>query len=140
MSEPAKSGVQATQGAATVTVSYTLLVPGELITVNGTRGKHWSAYGPLVKLWRRDARLVALAAQVPHCDKVRIIAVPMQCRGRLADPGAHAVCVKAAVDGLVDAGVIDDDDGSYVECIIQMAPERVKARDEGIRIVIEEVK
>jgi hypothetical protein len=47
-------------------------------------------------------------------DWINVIAQPAQKRGRLQDTAACNPSVKAAIDGLVDAGVVPDDTGQHV--------------------------
>lgn len=124
----------------TTRVTYTLDVPGRLSTVNATRRRHWSTEAAITQLWRQDAYFVAKADKIPRLTRVRITCTPQQARGRLADAGAHAIVVKAVVDGICDSGVISDDSPDVVLSLTMAAPERADARNEGMRIVIEEVR
>ena len=67
----------------------------------------------------RDARARwawhALAARVPRLDRIRVEAQPMSKDRRWRpDVAACYPSVKAAIDGLVDARVIPDDDDRHV--------------------------
>ena len=55
-------------------------------------------------------------------------------RKRLCDP--DGISVKAAIDGIVKAGILKDDSPEFVEEIIQ---KQVKSNDEKTEIIIEEV-
>jgi len=48
---------------------------------------------------------------------INVTVQPFQKRGRLQDTAACNPSVKAAIDGLVDAGIIPDDSGEFVRMI-----------------------
>jgi hypothetical protein len=99
-------------------------------TVNDERGghhnnlSHWSKLSPLKMEWRQAFKLLAKQAKVPHYDRIGI-EVRQWCRTeQMPDTGANYGAVKSAIDGLVDAQVIDDDDRRYVRYIFSFAPEK----------------
>jgi hypothetical protein len=55
-------------------------------------------------------------------------------RGKLPDIGACYPAVKAAVDGLVDAGVLADDDGRHVRSLVFYPPEW--GEEDEVRLVL----
>jgi hypothetical protein len=61
--------------------------------------------------------------------------VPFQAKGRLADAGAHFPSAKAVLDGIVDAGILEDDDGRYVLELRMIAPIR-QAKGKGDELEI----
>lgn len=109
--------------------SWTLEIPGALWTVNRERTKHWSYRSKMAAPWRRDAAIMARAAGIPHLDRCTIDIMPAQLRGKLADTGAHEPAAKAILDGIVDAGVLDDDTGAYVLTITSHPPVRATRYD-----------
>lgn len=68
----------------------------------------------LTKDWRGAFYWLAKAKRIPSLASVTIDAIPLQARGPLQDTAACNPAVKAAIDGLVDAGVIPDDSGRHV--------------------------
>jgi hypothetical protein len=59
-------------------------------------------------------------------------------RHPVADTGACYPAVKAAIDGLVDAGVLPGDTGTHVPSITFLAPIRVgKDQQESLTLVVE---
>ena len=48
---------------------------------------------------------------------INVTVQPFQKRGRLQDTAACNPAAKAAIDGLVDAGIVPDDSGDYVRQI-----------------------
>lgn len=74
--------------------------------------------------WREAFAWLAHAEKIPHLDRARIVIQPFQKGGKLQDTAACNPVAKAAIDGLVDAGVFDDDDGDHVTEITFMPCER----------------
>jgi len=56
-------------------------------------------------------------------------------RGPLADAGAYVGVAKAAIDGLVDAGMLPDDGPRYVRWVRLWAPARGAQSELKVRIV-----
>lgn len=69
----------------------------------------------VVAEWRRRGAEAARAAGVPHLEAARVVAVVHKTRRGRWDPSNLAPTAKAIIDGLVDAGVLDDDSTAYVE-------------------------
>jgi hypothetical protein len=74
------------------------------------RDGHWSARSGPTKLWRDAAAVYAKKARIPGLEIARITATVHRA-DRRTDCDAHNryPTVKAAVDGIVDAGVLADD-------------------------------
>lgn len=71
--------------------------------------------------WRA---LAAEAAQaVPAFEWFRVTVQPYQKGGRLADVAGCAPSVKAAIDGLIDAGLAPDDSPTYLKSLMFLPPE-----------------
>jgi hypothetical protein len=103
-----------------------------LLTLNTARGRiHWRKWAALTKAWREQAKLEAqgagVALELEQGQRVQIEGLPVQAGGVLADPGAHMPTLKACVDGLRDAGWLEDDAGSYVSAVTMYPP--IKASD-----------
>lgn len=102
-------------------------------SLNDERAGHWSARADRTKRWRHAFAILARAEgrdvelEVP----VVIEATPLGVRG---DAGNHLPAVKAAVDGLIDAGLLDDDSPHYVVALVLRAPE--PATPPGLRIAV----
>jgi crossover junction endodeoxyribonuclease RusA len=119
---------------------WTLTHYDDILTVNKERSTHWSTRSSVVKAWREAFAWLALTSKLPTNGSVgpcHIDAVPLTARrsGR-QDVGACLPVVKAAIDGLVDAGVWPDDTPDYV-LSIRFWPQQ-KSSDQGVRIVISE--
>lgn len=106
----------------------------ELVTANAQRRMHYRTWGPLMSIARSSAYIKAKEAKIPKLGRAHIHIFPGQKRGVLADPGNHYPMAKAVIDGLVDAGVLEDDNGASVECISMHAPQRTEHPQ--IRVVL----
>jgi hypothetical protein len=115
---------------------HELYVRCTLWSANADRNMHWARRNELVGETRLLARQAAKTAKLPHLDRARIVATPHQARGTLADPGNSYPPVKAIIDGLVDAGVFDNDTLKQVVSIEMMPPVRCKVVDVGVHLRI----
>lgn len=106
-------------------------------TTNAERkGSHWER-AARTKKWREAFFWLAKQASVPTMGCVEITIEPWQAKGILMDTAACHPAAKAAIDGIVDAGVIPDDSSKYVAGI-RFLPTR-KGKD-ALILVIDEVR
>lgn len=78
---------------------------------------------PMVAEWRDAYRLLALESKVPPLEWIHVEARPQYRTARsLPDTAACVGSVKAAIDGLVDAGVLPDDGPELVRRVTFEAP------------------
>lgn len=77
-----------------------------------------------VKEWRAAFYWLCKQQQIPRMAWLDVTAQPFQSRGRLADTAACNPSVKAAIDGIVDAGVVPDDTGDFVRRITFLPTQR----------------
>lgn len=97
--------------------TYTVALPAglPLLNANRTRRMHWATVRTMAREVRLAAKIAARAEKIPHLERAHITyVIHPHPTGRRRDPGNWAESAKAAVDGLVDAGVFDDDDSSRV--------------------------
>jgi crossover junction endodeoxyribonuclease RusA len=96
---------------------FAITYEGKPLTTNAERrGNRWGR-ADHVKEWRQAFAWLAKAHRIPPMQWVDVTAQPHQARGRLQDTAACNPSVKAAIDGLVDAGIVPDDTGVYVRKI-----------------------
>lgn len=112
--------------------AWTLTIPLPTFTVNGTRQLHHHALAKLVREYRGTTKMLARAARIPHLDRIAIEATPFGLQIR-QDTGACTPATKAAIDGLRDARIIDDDTPAIVCTITHHAPRRGPA---GLHLLI----
>ncbi|MEU1311004.1 hypothetical protein ABZ419_19240 [Streptomyces cinnamoneus] len=94
--------------------SWTLLMPyGDLLTSN--QRLHHMAECRVRKRLRQEAALTARAHRLPRLERAAVYYVlhPRPIK-RKRDPGNWAPSAKAYVDGLVDAGLVPDDNSDFL--------------------------
>lgn len=105
-------------------MTVTLNVPGRLWTVNAERRMNHYEHGRKTRTTREAAGWIAKASQTPALAWAEVTVAPVQRRGVLADPGNHYPPAKAAIDGLVDIGVLPGDTGEWVRSLTFRPPAR----------------
>ena len=95
--------------------AYVLPIPAPTEWLRSNDRRHRMAAAAITKKWRTAAAWRARQARLPHIDvPVRITCIIHRADRRRADaPNSWPSC-KAAIDGLVDAGVLTDDSDAYV--------------------------
>lgn len=94
-----------------------LTIPAPAPWVSANRRGHWAKTSRHMRAWRDAAHLHAraLTPMPVYTEPVVITAVVHRTTRRIADPAnLLGGSVKAAIDGLVDAGVLPGDDPRYV--------------------------
>jgi hypothetical protein len=125
-------------GVVTIT-TYTVAIPGRVSTVNKLRTVHFHERALHDATWRTSACWEAVQAQVPKLDKVKITACPWLKGRRSQDVAACLPSVKAAIDGLVDAGVLPDDTPNHV-LSLEFLPPALGAEVDELVLTLEEVR
>ena len=91
-------------------------------TTNAERkGNRWER-AELVKVWRSAFQILAKSERIPPMIWMSVTVEPHQKGGRLQDVGACHPSVKAAIDGIVDAGILPDDSSQYLRSLIYLPP------------------
>ena len=89
-----------------------------------------------VKDMRTTFGWLTKAKKIPALETISVTATPLVTdRRSMQDVGACFPAVKAAIDGLVDAGVIVDDDPRYLKALTFNAPEVGEVN--GLRLEVE---
>ncbi|WP_330335613.1 hypothetical protein [Streptomyces sp. NBC_00536] len=97
----------------------------ELINANEVRRWHWSRERKAAAAIREATAVLARTAAIPQLTQARVLyVVRPKARTRVFDPSNWALSAKAAVDGLADAGVFEDDNASIVTGVDPRAGER----------------
>lgn len=90
----------------------------------GKRGHgHWTTTRELTASWREAFFFLAKAQKAPSWTQAHVI-VDATMRHPISDTGNIYPAVKAALDGLIDAGVLPDDTAKHVLSITMNAPTR----------------
>lgn len=98
--------------------------------LNQARGgaKHWRAEAEATREWRHAFMALARHQRIPRLDRIEVdvehAVLAKTDRSPLPDVGACMPGVKAGIDGLVDAGVIPDDDPAHLVRLTFHAPYR----------------
>src|SRR5262249_25421711 len=141
MTEPATSspaipfavqvmGATMTEGSDSPTPNAAPSVPVALtwegarpFTLNWERTKDPRTVAKIKKIWRERFWSVATQKKAPRMEAAIIVAQVHLKNHYHQDVGSAYPTVKAAIDGLVDAKVLPDDDPRYVRGLIFLAPE-----------------
>lgn len=116
---------------------YTLRHPARPWSLNAERSGHWRKHRALTDEWRGVFHLLALEARIPELVAITVTVQPeVKNRSAMPDTGACVGAAKAAIDGLVDAGVIIEDGPTVVRRLTFEAP-RVTGVD-ALELIIEE--
>lgn len=95
--------------------AYTIVIPAPASWKNSNHRKHHMVDARLTKAWREAGASWARAAGLPRIEEpVHITATIHMTTARKYDPNNYWPTVKAACDGLQDAGVLIDDDSEHV--------------------------
>lgn len=115
---------------------YSVIVKGQRPWTTNQERKKGSHYqrAAITKWWREAFRDAAIEAGIPHFRSIAIEVTPILPDRKFQDTGACYPTAKAAIDGLVDAGVVDDDAPTYVPTITFHAP--VLSKEAGLEILI----
>ena len=85
-------------------------------------GNGWER-SKLTKAWRTAFQLLAKYEKIPPMAWISVTVEPHQKGGRPQDVGACNPAVKAAIDGIVDAGVLPDDSSKFLRSLIYLPPQ-----------------
>ena len=97
---------------------------------------HFQTRAKLVREWRTYFKDECVRLQIPPLETIAIEVYPILRSNNLQDTAACAMAAKAAIDGIVDAGVIEDDAPRWLKWITFYPCEVVKGTDAlMIRIV-----
>lgn len=105
-------------------------------TLNAERaGNRWQR-ADMVKQWRDAFHWLAKAQKAPQFNEVSVV-VEVNMKRPLADTGNAYGSVKAAIDGLVDAGVLPDDGPEVISSLCMKAPRpTVKGQSESLTLTL----
>lgn len=96
---------------------YVLWYPVRPWTANKDRNMHHMERAKHIKEWRGAFKQLAIDADVPSMNSVCFEILPVLGDRRAQDTANCSTAAKAAIDGIVDAGVIPDDRPPYMQWI-----------------------
>lgn len=105
--------------------------------MNAERNAHHYQSAKIRKVWREAGLQGCRMAKVPKgLDRIGFIFQATYDKGPIPDPGALAPTSKGIIDGIVDYGVVADDNGTYVAYVCELAPIKDPTAKTGIRVII----
>jgi hypothetical protein len=115
-----------------LTPAYSAAFDGELLSLNRERKKGGRFLRQTnTEYWRGAFEIVG--RRCPSFERVGFVVSIAQCKGSvLADPVNYYPSVKAAIDGLVRAGLIPDDNPEHVAWIRFDAPTRNEGQSTSV--------
>jgi len=102
------TGLMASQGM------WVVRLPTGLPLLNANQRLHWRKRSDITKALRAAGKQAALDARVPRLERAHIDAVYKPPNRRRRDVANLYPSFKAVIDGLVDAGVLEDDDDKHL--------------------------
>jgi crossover junction endodeoxyribonuclease RusA len=114
---------------------YTVTLPAGMTLLNANDRSHWRVRARIAKALREAAAYSARAAKIPPLERVRIEAVLHPHDKRRRDPHNWYPSYKPCIDGLVDAGVIPDDDDKHLLSVEVVLGDPVRSGQISLRIV-----
>lgn len=94
---------------------WTLVVPAPADFINLNQRLHWAPKARLTRAWRHATHIRARQAKLPKgLERVHITANVIKPSGRAYDVHNLLPTAKAAIDGLVDYGLIPDDTNTHL--------------------------
>jgi len=116
-----------------------LRVPGRPWGLNAERSKHWTQHRAKTNGVRELTGWLASTT----LSRMGVVDIVVECEMHLPllDTGSNLPTVKAIIDGLVDAGVLKDDTGTYVRSLTFLAPVAIpRSEEESTTLVLTERK
>lgn len=107
-------------------------------TSNGRRRQHWAMQARVSRAWRDAGTQAAWIAKVPPMHRIAVT-----CWGEypdrrgLPDPDGLSPALKAVLDGLVAAGVVQDDSAPFVASVTYLPPVVEPGCQPGLVVVLE---
>lgn len=88
------------------------LASSDVLSLNDRR--HWGATAPKRRLIRQLAAQIARVGRAPHLERARIQVEIVFPDRRRRDTHNYMATIKPLVDGLIDAGLLPDDDAEHL--------------------------
>jgi hypothetical protein len=104
------------------------------VSLNQERAKHYRARIEDTKWWREGFCWAAIEAGMPRLEAAEIVVQPILNTRKWQDTAACFPSAKAAIDGLVDAGVLDDDTPDILPTITFKRP--VLGAQAGLKLTV----
>lgn len=89
-------------------------VPWGLLSLNAERKLHWSARKAVAAYWRSNTESAVRMAGIPPMGRVHVVVYFHKATNRMYDVSNLLPVAKSCVDGMVDAGIIEDDNNHFL--------------------------
>lgn len=103
-------------------------------SLNQERNQHFRKRVEDTKWWREGFCWAAIEAGMPHLEAAEVIVQPILNTRNWQDTAACFPSAKAAIDGLIDANVLDDDTPDILPTITFKRP--ILGKQAGLRLTI----
>lgn len=118
---------------------WTVTYKARPISLNASYGHHRKERTAHVIEWRNTFWALAKESKVPRLEAITVTVVT-KLNGPMQDIGNDYVSAKAAIDGLVQAGVIANDTGDHLRALTFLPPTRVPPSEPcSLSLIITEV-
>lgn len=97
------------------TAPIVLYMPQYADWINANHRAHWSKRAKLTRAWRNAAHIVAKQHKLPKLDRAHILVEIHKTTNGRYDPANLHPTAKAIVDGLIDYGLLPDDDATHLD-------------------------
>jgi len=101
------------------------------------KGMHWAVKARKIREVRDTATWLARQARIAACGRIRVQLHYRPATKRRADPANLIATQKPLLDGLVDAGVVADDNPEFVDELMPIIHPPVKGEPGSMWLVIE---
>lgn len=99
--------------------------------------QHWSAKAGAVADLRHATNIMAKAAKIPKCQRIRVTLVYEPRDQRRRDPINLAATLKPVQDGIVDAKIVPDDAPQYMESPMPIIDEPIGGKHGKMWVLVE---
>lgn len=121
-----------------MTYRATLKLPYDRPPISQNSRMHWAPANKIKQEIKRSSAWLARSEKMPHLERIRVTIEWIVNDRRRRDVDNMAPTLKAAIDGLVQAGVITDDDYTRVETAYRIVHAGIAAHAPGLYLHIEE--
>jgi crossover junction endodeoxyribonuclease RusA len=115
-------------------ICHHLELPTALVLITANERLHWARQRAITGAIRVAAATLARAAHIPPAEQAWITVLLHPHNRRRLDPHNWAPSAKAAIDGLVDARVLPDDDYTHLLAVTFVLGQPRKARQLALHI------
>lgn len=113
---------------------YSVNLPVALVLLTANERPHWSRRAAITGAIRAAAAALARTGKIPPLTQAWITVVLHPHNRRRLDPHNWGPSAKAAIDGLVDADVLPDDDSQHLIAVTFMLGQPRPARQLALHI------